>query len=78
MNLSKLQSEAVNKILELEILQDENLIVERKKLREVIDDKHWDYAKKVLKDVVETRNQLRYLIKRDIKALSIQSKGKIK
>lgn len=64
-------SQAIPKqqILNLECLKEENFLLEMSKLRVVIDNEHWNYAIKFLKDTIEVRNQIRKEIKEEIKKL---------
>lgn len=71
-NKIKLSSEGKvikEKIMELDCLKMENYIVERNKLRTIVDDEHWEEAKRILKTIIDVKNQLRYQVINNIQEL---------
>jgi len=74
--LAKQRSELLDQVEKEVIGEDENFLLQMAELRVVIDHDHWDYAKKFLKDTIETRNGLRYKQRQKLSALRLSVKEK--
>lgn len=70
--LAEQRSELLDLVGKEVIGEDENFLLQMAELKIVIDHDHWDYAKKFLKNTIETRNGLRYKQRQKLSALRLE------